>query len=73
MKTLIMTPQLAEQLAEFCDVEAMEARIQALEQIQDFIISADGLDDRAALTWLRFIRNLKDDMQQLCRAMPETE
>lgn len=72
MKTLMMTPQLAEQLADFCDPEGMEARISALEQIQDFIISVDDSDEHSALIWLRFIRNLKDDLQQLCRAMPRT-
>lgn len=70
MKGFVMTPRLAEVLAGFCDEELMQIQVDALEKIQDFIISCgDSAGAEKALMWLRFIRELKGDLQNLCVAL----
>lgn len=70
MNGLIMTPQLTEVLAELCDQEYIDNNIEAVEELQDFVL-ANGNEghEKETIGQLHFLRNLRNLFVNLGKAL----
>lgn len=68
-KGIIMTPELAAQLSDFCEPDNLDVTADTLEDILDYIIAEKTDDPKTTLAWVSIVRNLSRDLQALRRAV----
>lgn len=60
MKSFVMTPQLAAVLSDFCSPEAIDANLDAIESLQDFVLAnGNSGREKETLGQMHFLRNLR--------------
>ena len=73
-KGFVMTPRLAEVLAELCDGETVEMHLQSIEELQDFVLmTAPSGKEQETLGWISFLRALRSVFVGLEKALKEEQ
>lgn len=73
MSSMTLTPELTEALCGFCDIETLKMRSHFCDELTDYFLEDDGVDDHQARDYARTLRIMKQDLDRILSNINQTQ